>query len=265
MEKCTLKALYVAKNIPISKIKGKLPYKEVSLTKETAIYSMGKGVLYVYSFGSIVLLDISSAQEREIIDRLKNLVLSIKEKAITEDYEVVQDSKSRKFVVTSSMVVLRKLEPGMLKVIARVLAQSAALESYEYEFDIIEERFSMLNSHLEKYGGLRMSGKDIMRTIAMNNGIMKEIVSGIGVLEKPDSAWESPVIDSLHSRLVDEFELEERFENLESKMHFVQDNYRLFMQSLSDKHAARLEWIIIILIAVEIILFLYELFHSGVI
>lgn len=265
MRTSRLKAIYIAKNLPISKIKGQVDYKEVTVTKETAIYSVGDGVIYLYSFGSIVLMGMTDEQERGFIAKLGELGISLKENPITEDYEVLEDPKARAFIVTNSKVILKKLEPGMLKVIARVLAQSVALESYEYEFDSIEERFAILNSRLEKYGRLKMSAKDVMKMIAKNNSVIEEIVSGIGVLEKPEAAWESHLVDALHNRLAGEFELVERFKNIESKMGFIQENYKVILESLRNRDNAILEWIIIILIAVEILLFVFELFKSGMV
>ncbi|MBW2971732.1 RMD1 family protein [Candidatus Woesearchaeota archaeon] len=255
-----LKAVYIAKELPISRLKKALDFSEVSVTKETAVYRLDGTVLYAYSFGSIVLVDCPADREESVFAKLAAAGMMLKERPITEEYSVMEEPKAKQFSVSSSCVAVRKLEQGMLKVISKVLAQSVALESYEDEFDRIEDRFSELNEDLVSHGRLRLSSREVMRMIARNNTVVEEIVSGIGVLDKPESAWDSPMIDALHDRLSDEFELQERFQNLQSKMDFVQENYKVFLESLRSRYESHLEWIIIALIAVEIVLFLYELF-----
>ncbi len=257
-----LKAIYLAKEIPISKIKGNLPYQEFYVGKETAVFKLQNAFLYTYSFGAIVLADANNEQELDVIHHLKKLGLSMKERRFVDEYEVVSDPKIRKFIVTDTKLLVNKLDPKMIKVAAKVLAQSVALESYEDEFDKINRQFNVLNKDLEKDGRLNLSEKDILKLMAKNNGVIEEVVSGIGVLEKPESAWDSHMIDVLHTYLVEEFELKERFQELHSQMDFVQENYKIFLESFHNKHAARLEWIIIILIVVEIFLFIYELFYT---
>ncbi|MBU2560975.1 MAG: RMD1 family protein [Nanoarchaeota archaeon] len=258
-----LKAIYIAKELPISKLKRALDFSEVSLTRETAVYRLDGTVLYAYSFGSIVLVDCPADRENEVFAKLAAAGMMLKERPLTEEYSVIEDPKARNFAVSSSCVAVRKLEQGMMKVVARVLAQSVALESYEEEFDRIEERFTELNQELERRGRIGLSSREVMRMIARNNTVVKEIVSGIGVLDKPESAWDSQLIDALHDKLSDEFELQERFQNLDSKIDFVQENYKVFLESLRSRYEAKLEWIIIILIALEIILFVYDLFPFG--
>ncbi|MFH1064138.1 MAG: RMD1 family protein [Candidatus Woesearchaeota archaeon] len=260
-----LKAIYVAKELPITKIKGFLPFNPVSVTRETAVYRMNGTTIYIYSFGSIVLINASQDQEKEILDHLRKADISMKRHPITEDYEVVQDHnmkvfQSKGFHVTTSGVFVKKYDHNIMRVIARVLAQSVALESYEDECEKIEEQFVTLNNQLSMRGKIKFSSKEVMRMIARNNLLVHEIVSGIGVLEKPESAWENRMLDLLHVRLSDEFEIKERFKNIHSTIGFVQENYKVFLEVLRSRYETRLEWTIIILIAIEIVLFMYDLF-----
>lgn len=248
------KAYYIAKEIPINRINGAMHFIEVSATRETAVYRLDGSFAYVYSFGSVVLVDATPSEEKEFIAKLGKKV-RLKSRHIQDDYDIIREPKAKGVTVTSSGVVLKNADNKVVGVVARILAQSVALESYEEEFDKIEADFSEMNRQMSIHGRLRRSSKDVIRMIATNNIIMEEIVSGIGVLDKPDSAWDSAFLDTLHTKLSDEFELQERYENINSKMDFVQENYKVFLESLRSRRDARLEWIIIILIA--IVLFVY--------
>lgn len=255
-----LKALYIAKELPINRVKELMPYTEVATTKETAIYKIDGSMLYIYSFGSIVFMDATPAEEKETLNILAKGGITLKANPFVDDYEVVEDKTVKGFIVTNVKVVVKNVADGMIKVVSRVLAQSVALERYEDEFDKIEDTFSKLNTELEMRGSLNMPGKGIMKMIAHNNSVFEEVVTGIGLLDKPDAAWESAFIDSLHTKLSDNFELAERFQNIQAKMEFIQENYKVFLESLRNQNDVKLEWIVIILIAVEVVLFVYELF-----
>jgi len=257
-----LRALYVAKEISIAKVKSSLPFNPVSVTRETAVYQINGSTLYIYSFGSIVLINSSPGQENEVLDHMKKAGLCMKPRLITEEYKIIQNNKIKRFLVTTEALFIRKQEQKVNKIVAKILAQSVALESYEDEFEKVEGKFVLLNRQLSRRGKLSLSSKEVMRLIAKNNLVVHEIVSRIGVLEKPESAWDSGMIDSLHARLSDEFELKERFQNIHSDIGFVQENYKVFLESLRSRYDARLEWTIIILIAIEVLLFLYDLFWN---
>ncbi|MBW2964192.1 RMD1 family protein, partial [Candidatus Woesearchaeota archaeon] len=238
------KAYYIAKEIPISKVKGALPFTEVSATRETAVYKLDGSFAYVYSFGSVVFVDASQSEEKSFVVELGKKV-PLKGRHIQDDYELVKDPKAHRFNVSSSGVVLKTADSKVLGVVARILAQSVALESYEDEFDRIESDFSEMNRQMSVHGRLKLSSRDVIRMIAKNNIVMEEIVSGIGVLDKPDAAWDSAFLDALHTKLSDEFELQERYENINGKMDFVQENYKVFLESLRSRRDARIECIII--------------------
>jgi uncharacterized Rmd1/YagE family protein len=252
-------ALYLASELPISKIKGALPFKEISFTRETALYKFDNALVYVYSFGSVVFVDTSAEDEKSFVRELGAKV-ALKSKQNDEIYEIAVDPAVKGVVVTGSAVYAKKSDPKIIGVVARILAQSVALEAYEDEFKDIESEFRQMNKLLGEHGRLKISARQLMRMIARNNVVLEEIVSGIGVLDKPDAAWDSPLLDMLHVKLADEFELQERFQNINSKMAFVQENYRVFLESLRSIYDANLEWVIIILIVIEIALFIYELF-----
>ena len=54
----------------------------------------------------------------------------------------------------------------------------------------------------------------------------------------------------------------QRFRTLDMKLNLIQDNLKYFLEILQNRKSDTLEWTIIILIAMEIGLTLYELFIS---
>ena len=62
----------------------------------------------------------------------------------------------------------------------------------------------------------------------------------------------------LEQLVLEEFELETRFQNLSTKLDFIADNLKFFADQMENKKSHRLEIYIIILIAAELGVSLYE-------
>ena len=99
----------------------------------------------------------------------------------------------------------------------------------------------------------------LLRLVAENNIVMTEIISKLGVHERYDIAWKYVQYGRIWEFLRSELEMEPRFKTLDMKLNLIQDNLKYFLEILQARKSDSLEWTIIILIAVEIVLSLYEL------
>ena len=86
-------------------------------------------------------------------------------------------------------------------------------------------------------------------------------VSGrVAVEDKPDVLWDRPDLERLYARLEDEYELESRGRTLGAKLDVLSETARALTDIIDADRSVRLEWIIIVLIGMEIVLSLFELF-----
>ena len=91
--------------------------------------------------------------------------------------------------------------------------------------------------------------------------LVQHRVSGrVAVLEKPDVVWDRPDLDRLYGRLEDEYELKERAEVLSRKLSVISDTANALTDIIDTRRALRLEFIIVLLIAFEILFGLYQFF-----
>ena len=90
---------------------------------------------------------------------------------------------------------------------------------------------------------------------------MTHVITKLGLLDggRPGQAfWSEEDCYSLWERLHEEYELESRFRNLDFKLGHIGDNLKFFTEVLEGKKSTRLEWAIIVLIAAELALGLYD-------
>ena len=104
------------------------------------------------------------------------------------------------------------------------------------------------------------SGSDIKRFIGHCITTKQDLVSSLYLLDKPDEIWNDQLLDGLYRDAVDMFELKDRYKTLDYKLRMTQESLELISELLQNRNANYLEWAIIVLIAVEIVLFIFQMF-----
>lgn len=150
-----------------------------------------------------------------------------------------------------------------LQVVAQVLAQSVALDYYSNHVERTLETFCSLNQEMTETANISKLNKQVLlQLVAENNIVMTEIISKLGLHERYDIAWKDARYGNIWDFLRAELEVENRFETLDMKLNLIQDNLKYFLEILQNRKSDTLEWIIIILIGLEILLSLYEIQYS---
>jgi uncharacterized Rmd1/YagE family protein len=90
--------------------------------------------------------------------------------------------------------------------------------------------------------------------------IQHEMVGRVEISEKPELLWEMPELSRLYGKLEDEFELVERHNSIERKLMLIARTVETEMDILQNQRTLRMEWYVVILIAVEILLSAYDIF-----
>lgn len=157
-------------------------------------------------------------------------------------------------------IVLKHMDLKNLQVISHVLAQSVALDYYSNHVERTLETFCSLNQEMMESANIGKLNKQVLlQLVAENNIVMTDIISKLGVHERYDIAWKFAKYGSIWDFLRTELEIETRFETLDMKLNLIQDNLKYFLEILQNKKSDTLEWIIIVLIAMEIVLSLYQI------
>lgn len=150
---------------------------------------------------------------------------------------------------------LRRLTLEHLSIASIALAQSVALESFELRVSEAVRKAEPIVRGLRRHGRIQVPEREIMRTIGFALAVRSAVLSNLTLFDNPPETWQSEALSRLDSRLYDHFDLEERLSAINQKVAFLSDLNTLLMDLLQNRKSNRLEWIIIILIAVEIVFF----------
>jgi uncharacterized Rmd1/YagE family protein len=93
--------------------------------------------------------------------------------------------------------------------------------------------------------------------------LVQHRVSGrVAVAEKPDALWERPDLDRLYARLEDEYELKERVDALNRKLAVLAETASTLADIIDTRRSVRLELVVIVLIAFEVVITFYQIYAA---
>lgn len=212
--------------------------------------------LFIYSFGVFVFIGIDTRFYKKIIKKFSHAMVEPSVREITEDYTI--EDGAEKDSVESSVVKIRAFSAERISLIAEVLAQSSAIEYFDLKTDEIVASFEKINSELEKNGRLKISTREIVKIIGTGNSILQSLITRLSLLDQPDIVWDNAELESLYKNMRSFYELDNRFKNIGFKVDYIKNNSETIISLLQHRHSAGLEWIVIILIAIEIVIFMGE-------
>lgn len=217
--------------------------------------SSGTSGVFVFRFGVVVFWNLPQLEGRTLVDQVASTVgATMLMPDSGEEFRVIESTNERPRVEWGK-VVLDKLSPQRTEVLARVLAQSVALDHYEKQADTIAHRLSEITNQLIRVRRLPFSPKPLQMFIFETIIFRAGLTGQLELLDRPETIWDDRVMDGLYNDMRNYFDLPERFQTLDYKLRLVQDSLELLVDTIRDQRLYWLEFAIVILIAVEIVLF----------
>lgn len=268
MEAITFKAFAITNEIDLNKIAihcgipKKFTWEQPLILKGDILKSiLGKSVeptklVLVFSFGSVVFINYSYSKEiQQVFKFLQSFEPEIDIKTAeryTDDYSLIIQ-KTDSIELADEYVVVPEYESFYPELISTVLAKSVALEKTEEQLGKINDKLETMIDRLEK-GNLRIGNKELARTTAKIVRHEYNTLAYIMILDKPDITWTSSTANEFYDKMLEFFELNDRYKILKSKTEIL---YNIMDGFSTISHSIRglfVEWIIVALILFEIVL-----------
>lgn len=223
--------------------------------------NVGEKKVYLFHFGVIVCINLQHHEIMDVVLYLKKLVPSIDDKAAftyEDDYSLMIE-KVKQISIDNDSMTAGEYFDYQAELITTVLAKSVALEKNEFAVDILLDKVELVINNLRE-GKLGVSDMELAKMRADILRFKLGAISNLMILDNPDITWDNAAAAELYSRLSIVFELKERFQILQHKTQTLMDIAESFSDLVHAKRSTRLEWIIIILIALEFGLSIYDIF-----
>lgn len=272
MEQFTFKAFAFSGELDLNRLAVRLgiarkyrweePMKLNALTFALATGSDMERV-YLYYFGGVVFLNCSADIISRFLDSIPQYAESLSgqiQLPYREEYRLEIDPE-HETAIANDCAVMPRYSLAFLDIICFVIAKSVALERIEERIDVVFDEVEGLIANLGK-GRLELPDRDMARLASSILSFKFTSIAHIMVLDKPDITWDNPEADRLYTTMASLFELDQRYLEIKHKSETLLDMTDVFSGLSNASRSARLEWIIIILIAIEIVIYLLQLYRG---
>lgn len=256
-----IEAVQIAESFNIKKFRAEFRAEAFSGSTSEVFYALTENnrYLYVFDYGVVVFANYDALAKSECIQFMKNYATKIVELDLSEEYRILADDKLSKALVKNDYVSVPQIDASLLRIVMLNIGQSVALEHYEVLTDELITSSKHYIMELEHQGKLSISKTNLLKYIGKVLNVKNSIVDNLYILDDPNLVWDNEELHLLNRNLKTNFDINPRFKDLDYRLQIVENNLRLFTDVLNVRESARLEWVVIILIALEIIIAVF--FH----
>jgi len=208
------------------------------------------------------LFGLSPIEEVSFLSHLKPLIVEPFEAPETEEVTIRLDP-DRAGQAENGVISVQEFSVSCLQIVAEVLAKSVVLAHYEIGTAVVFDQVEPFAVSLQRTSKNERWGKELLRQLGRTLSIQHKIVGRVEIVDKPELLWEAPDLERLYSRLENEYEIRDRHLALERKLGLISSTAETVLELLQHNSTLRVEWYVVILIVVEILLSLYNIFLKS--
>ncbi|KMZ56870.1 hypothetical protein ZOSMA_8G00090 [Zostera marina] len=218
--------------------------------------------MMVFQYGSVVLFNVPDREAGGYLKIVEKHASGLLREMRTDDYGVLEKPFLQTWMEEGlDYIILKSFNIDGIRTVGSVLGQSIALDYYIRQVDEMVGEFTDINRGMEKTGTFIMKRKKLFQLVGKANSTLADVILKLGLFERSDIAWKNANYAQVWEYLRDEYELTQRFGSLDFKLKFVEHNIRFLQEIIQNRKSDFLEWLIIILISVEILISIYNSPH----
>ncbi len=223
------------------------------LYDEVVFLSMGpEHTMCVFVYGAVVFWGYTATEEREALATLSSFLKA--PQALQEDTFVYEYGTETIIDEEEDRIILQSEDPLLKLSLSYGLSQSAKLSAFEHEVDKTIQETRHLPAELAEKGKISLSRKKISQYIGKLFSQKNLINLESFALDTPEFFWKRPRYEPFYQLTVEFLDIQVRLNILNSKLNVVHELYEILSNELKHAHSSFLEWVIIILIMVEVLI-----------
>ncbi|OAQ70342.1 sporulation protein RMD1 [Pochonia chlamydosporia 170] len=210
--------------------------------------------VFLFDYGVVVIWGMTESEEAKFLKELAKFEL---EKLAPDDIETelfnfyyTREYQAR---IYNDFITLRDKNNYMIKLaISHALAQSVKTSLYEELIATTVDTCKDIPTHIALTGKINLSRKQINMQIGDLFILRIAIHLNGSVLDTPELFWVEPQLEPVYQAVRSYLEMDQRVGLLNERLDVIADLLAVLKDQLSHGHGEKLEWIVIILIAMEI-------------
>jgi required for meiotic nuclear division protein 1 len=212
--------------------------------------------IYVFKYGVVCFLNYDAGGIAAFLQLITPFCKNRFEQNLSEEFIIETGAAENK--IGYNKIEIKNTNTEVLRLVMLNVSQSVALDYY---YDLTANLLEETNYHtqnLEKKGRLDISGTKLKKYIGKTLLLKNRVAENLYVFDSPPQTWEDENLNKIDIDLKRTFEIQERFRNISESLQIVKDNLELFKDLLQYRNSTVLEWVIILLIAVEVVNMIIE-------
>lgn len=246
-----LQAFLVSNQIDLKGIKSLGEKKPLADSSSELFYGSGGKFEYFFNYGVIVFSGYSEEEMKAAIAAAEVFMKDPEPVRSSDEFQIRVDP-SREVSFEFAGAVVAKLDEMVIRVAMLNLAQSVALDHYHSISENLLTQVKGFANQLERTGKLKISRNNMHRFLGKALNTQNDIAENIYIFDAPDLTWENEYLDKFHQGLIKHFDLKVRFSEIEYTLRIIENNLTVFREIIHQRESNLLEFIIILLILVEV-------------
>lgn len=207
--------------------------------------------VYVFKYGVVCFLNTDAEACKVFLEKIAPYCKNRFDQPLSEEFQVETNARENRFGYNKIEIVNADMDT--LRLIMLNVSQSVALDYFSDQTNLLLEETNSQTLLLEKKGKLAISGKNLKMYIGKTLNLKNRIAENLYIFDSPPETWEDEHLNRIDLGLKKTFDLQERFRDVKEGLEIIRENLELFKDLLQYRNSTVLEWIIIILVAAEVV------------
>lgn len=217
-----------------------------------------EGDIFIFAYGCVIIWGMSEEEEDSILSELKAYQILPFETPISDDSTHFVVGGDTTIIEENDEIIVAENDPLIKLSMSHALSQSVKLNAFESSIEQTIEKTRYLPTALAKEGKIPLSKRKLSQKLGALFAERNSINLHTDILDTPEFFWRRPRYEPYYLMASQYLDIETRMNILNRRLDVIHELYEILSNELNHRHSSRLEWIIIILIVIEVVLTLLK-------
>lgn len=222
--------------------------------REVLQIEKGSGEVFFFPFGAFVCWGVSKEEEEQLLRDIQGFEAAAND--ITEDDDFSYNYGKKAFVHDDE-ITLPNNETQTKLAFSHAIAQSVKLGVFEQTIQRTIHLTKELPELLAKKGRIKLSRRDIRRKMGRLFIDRSSINLHQELLDTPEFFWDHQELEPYYRMMSRYLDCQSRVSVLNQRLVILQELFDMLAGELNHQYSSRLEWIIIVLILLEVVIHIF--------
>lgn len=231
---------------------------ETEILRDLLQINWPNGHVYVFSYGVVVFWNVTVEERNTLLGELEEFIreplVELQEDEFSYELNAQQTSLKDDHICLSDDDVMTQIA------ISHGIAQSTKLNQFEARVQRTITTTEYIPVRIASTGKSGLWRKELAKMRGFLYLTKSDVMLHYDLLDVPDFFWEHPEFQAIYTMVSDYLETTPRIGVLNKKLETIQDLLQMIADEQNHAHSHMLEWIIIWLIAIDIVIMLVSPF-----